>query len=233
VQKPCHIFTAAARESATVIEQFCQANHQILLPILNLIQIASQAVETAIHEIGDQMLEQILLLSGEQVAGVRAPDRPSGEIRHHGSQARCVQVADRKVKLKRPRLGHKTAGEVKVPACELLRRHRGVGTSGDHWCAAFPLANPASFFPAFRNCWCFAERDQTKVVDASIEDLKRLQERRWEDVAILMSYIDGQRFGAHHMLSAVSVDAFRMWLRQAFWKRFSPLQDSCLTSLIT
>ena len=37
VQKPYHIVTRAARESATVVEQFCQTNGQILLPIVNLI----------------------------------------------------------------------------------------------------------------------------------------------------------------------------------------------------
>jgi transposase-like protein len=33
-----------------------------------------------------------------------------------------------------------------------------------------------------------------------------LQERRWEDVEILVMYIDGQRFADHHILSAVGVD---------------------------
>jgi hypothetical protein len=40
VKKTYHIVTRAARESAEVIEQFCQANGQILLPIVNLIQNA-------------------------------------------------------------------------------------------------------------------------------------------------------------------------------------------------
>ena len=86
MKKPYHIVTRAARESAAVIEQFCQANGQILLPIVNLIQNASQVVETVIHEIGQQTLEQILALSAEQVAGARTPGKASGEIRHHGSQ---------------------------------------------------------------------------------------------------------------------------------------------------
>ena len=57
MKKPYHIVTRAARESAAVIEQFCQANGQILLPLVNLIQSASQVVETVIHEIGQQTLE--------------------------------------------------------------------------------------------------------------------------------------------------------------------------------
>ena len=39
--KKTYIETRAARESATVIEQFCQTNGQILLSIVNLIQNAS------------------------------------------------------------------------------------------------------------------------------------------------------------------------------------------------
>ncbi len=209
MKKPYHIVTRAARESATIIEQFCQANGQILLPILDLVQNASHVVETVIHEIGHQMLEQILLLSAEQVAGVRTPGKPSGDIRHHGSQPGCVQLADRKVKVKRPRLRHKTEGEVKIPAYELLRQDRGLGR---HMLGSLMrgvstreynevLPQMAETVGVSRSAI------SRKVVEASIEELKQLQERRWESVSILVVYIDGQRFGAHHMLSAVGVDA--------------------------
>ena len=126
MKKPYHIVTRAARESAAVIEQFCQANGQILLPILKLIENASQVVESVIHQIGHQILEQVLVLSAEQVAGARTPGKASGEIRYHGSQPGRVQLADRKVKVKRPRLRHKTKGEVKIPAYEKLRQDRGL-----------------------------------------------------------------------------------------------------------
>jgi putative transposase len=209
VKKTYHIVTRAARESAAVIEQFCQTNGQILLPIVNLIQNASQVVETVIHEVGHQMLEQILVLSAEQVAGARTPGKASGDIRHHGSQPGCVQLADRKVKVKRPRLRHKTEGEVKVPAYEALRRDRGLG---QHMLGALlrgvstreyqeVLPQMAETVGVSRSAI------SRKAVEASAEQLKQLQERRWENVEILVIYIDGQRFGDHHILSAVGVDA--------------------------
>jgi hypothetical protein len=80
-----------------------------------------------IHEVGHQMLEQILALSAAQVAGERTPGRISGDIRYHSAQAGCVQLADRKVQVKRPRLRHKTKGEVQVPAYAMLRQDRGLG----------------------------------------------------------------------------------------------------------
>ncbi len=111
MKKPYHIVTRAARESAAVIEQFCRTNGQILLPILNLIENASQVVETVIHEIGHQTLEQILVLSAEQVAGPRTPGKASGEIRYHGSQSGRVQLADRKCKCSGPACDTKRKGK--------------------------------------------------------------------------------------------------------------------------
>ena len=208
MKKPYHIVTRAAQESAAVIEEFCQANGQILLPIVNMIQSASQVVETVIYEIGHQTLEKILALSAEQLAGARTPGKVSGEIRHHGSQAGRVQLADRKVKVKRPRLRHKTEGEVKVPAYEMLRQDRGLG---QHMLGALlrgvstreyheVLPKMAETVGVSRSAI------SRKVIEASAEQLRELQERKWDQVEILVVYIDGQRFGAHHVLSAVGVD---------------------------
>ncbi|MGH9555734.1 MAG: IS256 family transposase [Terriglobales bacterium] len=209
MKKPYHIVTRAARESAAVIEQFFQTNGQILLPIVNLIENASQVVESVMHEIGRQTLELILVLSAEQVAGQRTPGKASGEIRHHGAQPGRVQLADRKVKVKRPRLRHKTAGEVKIPAYEMLRRDRGLG---QHMLGVLlrgvstreyqeVLPRMAATVGVSRSAI------SRKAVEASIEQLQQLQERRWDNVEILVIYIDGQRFAEHHIISAVGVDA--------------------------
>ena len=45
-----------------------------------------------------------------------------------------------------------------------------------------------------------------KAIEASVEQLQQLQERRWDQIEILVIYMDGQRFGTHHILSAVGVD---------------------------
>lgn len=208
MKKPYHIVTRAARESAAVIEQFCRANGQILLPIVNLIENASQVVETVIHEIGHQTLEQILILSAEQVAGPRTPGKASGDIRYHGSQPGRVPLTDRELRVKRPRLRHRTEGEVKVPAYEILRRDRRLG---QHMLGALlrgvstreyqeVLPQMAATVGVSRSAI------SRKAIDASVEQLQRLQERRWENIEILVIYIDGQRFADHHILSAVGVD---------------------------
>jgi putative transposase len=208
VNKTYHIVTRAEKESAEVIEQFFQTNGQMLLPIVSLIESASQVVETVIHEIGVQTLEMVLRLSAEQVAGQRTPGKASGEVRWHGTQAGQVKLADRKVQVKRPRLRHKTEGEVKVPAYETLRTDRGLsermlgallrGVSTRAYQEVLP--EMAATVGVSRSSV------SRQAIEASAEQLKELQERRWEGVEILVIYIDGQRFASHHIVSAVGVD---------------------------
>jgi hypothetical protein len=112
----------------------------------------------------------------------RTQGKVSGDIRHHGSQPGCVQLADRKVKVKRPRLRHKTEGEVKIPAYEALRLDRGLG---QHMLGALlrgvstreyqeVLPQMAETVGVSRSAI------SRKAVEASAEQLKQLQERRWE-----------------------------------------------------
>lgn len=209
MKKKYHIVTRAARESAAVIEQFCQANGQMLLPIVNLIQSASQVVETVIHELGQQTLEVILMLSAEQVAGARTPGKASGDIRHHGTQPGRILLADRKVQVKRPRLRHKTEGEVKVPAYETLRQDRGLS---QHMLGALMRGVSTREYQEVlpqmaATVGVSKSAISRQAIEASVEQLQQLQERRWEKVEILVIYIDGQRFAEHHILSAVGVDA--------------------------
>ena len=206
--KKSYIVTRAERESASVIQQFCRANGQMLIPIMEMIQSASEVVTTVVHEIGRQTLETILVLSAEQIAGAKTPGKASGDIRWHGSQSGQVHLADRKMQVKRPRLRHKTGGEVKVPAYEALRDDSRVG---EHMLNALMrglstrqyndvLPQMAATVGVSRSAV------SRQAAEASAEQLKQLQERRWDEVEILVIYIDGQRFGQHHILSAVGVD---------------------------
>jgi putative transposase len=209
VKQGYQIVTRAAREAAAVIEQFCQANGQLLLPLVSVIESASEVVEKVIHEIGVRTLETILVLSAEQVAGPRRPGKVRGEVRHYGSQPGRIRLADRKVKLKRPRLRHKTKGEVEVPAYEALRKDRGLS---QHLLGALlrglSTREYREVLPQMAQTVGVSRSSISReAIEASAEQLKQLQERRWNEVEILVIYIDGQRFGSHHILSVVGVDA--------------------------
>ena len=155
-----------------------------------------------------QTIETILTLSATEVAGPRTPGKPSGEILWHGSQSGRVMLADRQLKVKRPRLRHREEGEVKVPAYEALQDNEGTaermigallrGVSTRQYQEVLP--EMAATVGVSRSSV------SRQAIEGSAEQLRELQERRWDTVDLLAIYIDGQRFGDHHVISAVGVD---------------------------
>src|SRR5258707_6277954 len=112
------------------------------------------------------------------------------------------------MKVKRPRLRHKSQGEVKIPAYEQRRRDRGLqqrmlgallrGVSTREYDEVLPQM--AETVGVSRSSV------SRQAIEASAEQLKALREKRWDAAEVVVVYIDGQRFGAHHILSAVGVD---------------------------
>src|SRR5947209_10724192 len=45
-----------------------------------------------------------------------------------------------------------------------------------------------------------------QAIEGSAEQLRQLRERRWDKSDLLVIYIDGQRFGDHHVISGVGID---------------------------
>jgi transposase-like protein len=208
VKKPYHIVSREAKTASATFEEFAKANGQILLPLVELITQARIAVDEVIDSIGRQTIETILSLSAEQVAGPRTPGKNSGEIRWHGSQNGRVSLADRQIKVKRPRLRHKQEGEVRVPAYESLQENSATaqrmmgallrGVSTREYAEVLPqMAETAGVSRSSIS---------RQAIEGSVEQLRQLRERRWEQADLLVLYIDGQRFGAHHVISAVGVD---------------------------
>ena len=208
MKKTYHIVNREEKTAAASIEQFAKANGQFLLPLIELVTEARIAVDEVIGSVGRKTLETILLLSAEQVAGARTPGKASGEILWHGSQNGRVTLADRQLKVKRPRLRHKQNGEVKVPAYAALQENsattqrmmgallRGVSTRQ----YAEVLPEMAATVGVSRSSI------SRQAIEGSMEQLRQLRERRWDKTDVLVIYIDGQRFGDDHVISAVGVD---------------------------
>jgi putative transposase len=208
VKKTYHIINREEKIAAAAIEEFAKANGQLLLPLVELITRARVAVDEVIGAVGRQTIETILTLSATEVAGPRTPGKPSGEILWHGSQSGRVMLADRQLKVKRPRLRHREEGEVKVPAYEALQDNEGTaermigallrGVSTRQYEEVLP--EMAATVGVSRSSV------SRQAIEGSAEQLRELQERRWDTVDLLAIYIDGQRFGDHHVISAVGVD---------------------------
>ena len=110
--------------------------------------------------------------------------------------------------MKRSRLRHKQAGEVSVPAYESLQESSATaqrmlgallqGVSTREYAEVLPeMAETAGVSRSSVS---------RQAIEGSVEQLRQLRERRWEQTDLLVLYIDGQRFGSHHVISAVGID---------------------------
>lgn len=208
MKKTYHIVNREEETAAASIEQFAKSNGQLLLPLIELITDARIAVDEVISSVGRKTIETILMLSAEQIAGAQTPGKVSGDIRWHGSQKGRVALADRQLKVKRPRLRHKQEGEVKVPAykalqenCATAQRMMGAllrGVSTRQYEEVLPeMAETAGVSRSSVS---------RQAIEGSTEQLRQLRERRWDKADLLVIYIDGQRFGDHHVISGVGID---------------------------
>lgn len=208
MKKTYHIVSRDSKSAAATLEQFAQANGQILLPLVELITQARVAVDEVIGNIGRQTIETILTLSAQEVAGARTPGKATGDIRWHGSQSGRVMLADRQVKVKRPRLRHKREGEVAVPAYEALQDN---GATAQRMMGALlrgvSTRQYEEVLPEMASTAGVSKSSISRqAIEGSAEQLRQLRERRWDKAELLVIYIDGQRFGAHHVISAVGID---------------------------
>lgn len=208
MKKTYRIVDREEKAAAASIEQFAKSNGQLLLPLIELITDARMAVDQVISSVGRKTIETILMLSAEQLAGARTPGKVSGDIRWHGSQEGRVALADRQLKVKRPRLRHKEQGEVQVPAYEALRENSATaqrmmgallrGLSARQYEEVLPQM--AETVGVSRSSI------SRQAIEGSVEQLRQLRERRWDKTDLLVIYIDGQRFGDHHVISGVGID---------------------------
>jgi putative transposase len=208
VKKTYHIVNRDEQTAAAMLEEFAKSNGQVLLPLLELVTEARVAVDEVIGCIGRKTIETILRLSAEQVAGAPTPGKASGEIRWHGTQNGRVALADRQLKVKRPRLRHKREGEVRVPAYDALQEN---GATAQRMLGALlrgvSTRQYEEVLPEMAETVGVSRSSVSRqAIEGSAEQVRQLHERRWEGIDLLAIYIDGQRFGEQHVISAVGID---------------------------
>jgi len=201
---------ATKKESGKLVEFFIK-NGQALIPMVELIEQSKQTVDELVDELGRAAVEAVLRLSASNVAGPPHPGKKGGEIRWHGAQQGTVALSNRKLIVSKPRLRKKGVGvdgEVPVPAYESMqdegemseRMHeilmRGV-SSRNYESVIGEMADSVGVKKSSVS---------KRFIKASALAMKKLCERRFDDVEILVIYIDGQHFGKHNVINAIGVD---------------------------
>jgi len=205
------LYQIAEPQDTRALEEFLVQGGQQLLPMVELIEQAEMAVDEFIDVLGRASLEAVLQLSAARVAGPRHQGRAGGEVRRHGTQSGAVCLSTRKVRVRKPRLRKRGEGadaEVPVPAYEAMRDNTALGAK----LAAILMRGVSTrhyedVLPAMaESCGVSKSSVSREFAAASAQQLQALAERRFDAVDLLIIYLDGVQFGAHHVLVAVGVD---------------------------
>src|SRR6516165_4840262 len=201
-------YQIADRKDSRALTAFLQKEGQFLLPIVSLIETAQTAIDEVIDVAGRATIEAVLQLSAQEVAGEKHPGKAQGAIRWHGHQAGLVALSNRKLRVRRPRLRHQEKGEVEVPAYQALQTNSSLaGRMLDILLRGVSTRQYQRVLPDMAETVGVSKSSISReAIAASEEVLKSLAERRLDDRDILLIYVDGLRFGRHHILVAVGVD---------------------------
>ena len=194
------------------LSEFLVRNGQALLPMLELIEQSRMAIDELIDVMGRSSIEAVLQLSAMQVAGPPQQGKTRGaDVVWHGTQAGQVQMKERKLRVNKPRLRRKGRGagkEVPVPAYQALQQRSATaermleilmnGVSTRRYGKVLPeMADTVGVSRSTVS---------RETIEASEAALKKLLERRFDEVELLIIYIDGMHFGDQCVLAAVGVD---------------------------
>lgn len=184
---------------------------EFLAPMLDLFERGRQSVDQWACELGKVGIEALLILSADHLAGPPHPGKAGGEIRHYGSQGGRVQLAERSVRVDRPRLRRKgvgTGGEVELPVYQALAQNPALGQRVlEIVLRGVSTRNYEHVLPALADAVGMSRSQVSREsIAASEQALKELCERRFDELDILIIYLDGQIFGNFTVITAVGVD---------------------------
>jgi transposase-like protein len=209
------VVDASSKLDSRELAEFLTKEGQLLLPMLDLITQGQRAIDEVIDVMGRATIEAILKMSAEEVAGKRQQGKASERPCYwHGTQPGRVSLAERQLRVDKPRLRKRKAApgeqaEIEIPAYEALRKDerladrmlgilmRGVSTR-----------NYREVLPEMAEQVGVSKSQVSREnIDAGERLLQELAGRDFSQHDLLVLYIDGMRFGDYLVVAAVGVDA--------------------------
>lgn len=212
--KDYQVVEASSKASSQELAEFLAKEGQLLLPMLDLITQGQQAIDEVIDVMGRATIEAILTLSAEEVAGKRQQGKASERPFYwHGTQAGRVALAERQVRVRKPRLRKRQAvagepAEAEIPAYEALRKdHRLADRVLGILLRGVSTRNYREVLPQMAEQVGVSKSQISREnIEAGERLLKELAERDFSQHELLVIYIDGLRFGDYLVIAAVGVD---------------------------
>lgn len=204
------------RKQGKVNEQelasFLVKNGQGLLPMVDLIEQCQVACNELIDVTGRAAIRAVLQLSAMEAAGgpPQQGKRRSGDVVFYGRQAGQVFLSDRKLEVERPRLRSKgrRSQEVEVPAYAAMQNQEQMGARMlDILLHGVSTRNYKAVIPEMAETAGVSRSAVSRAaIEASEAEVEALLNRRFDDVKLLVIYIDGLIFGKYTMIGAIGVD---------------------------
>lgn len=198
------------RNDGSAVRRWAQGSGQALLPMLELLENAQASIDELMNEAARGVVEELLLASATKIAGDKRRGKAGGPVQWHGSQDGLIQLAERKLRLRRPRL--RTSGpqakEVRVPAYDKLRGSARMGARvRDIVVKGVSMRKYEAVLPAVAGTVGVSKSAVSRrFIEASAAQLAALNDRPLADAALLAIYIDGVIVDGTHILAALGVD---------------------------
>jgi putative transposase len=206
------VYHIADKIDSRKIAEFLSKDGQLLLPVLDLICNTEQAVDELIDVVGKAAIESVLLLSAQQIAGPKQPGKVKDGIGWHGRQMGVVSLSERKLRIEKPRLRRKgkgTGSEVAIPAYEAMVMNSRLGSRIlEILMKGVSTRKYKDILPEMVDTVGVSKSQISReFIAASEKRFRQLCERRFDDIDILVVYIDGIQFGDCHVIVALGVDS--------------------------
>ncbi len=212
MKKSYHTIRKQGKVNEQELAGYLARSGQFLLPMVDLIEQCRLACDELIDVTGRAAIDAVLQLSASQAAGGPAQQgkRRHGEVVFHGRQRGQVMLSDRKLEVQRPRL--RTRGragrEVEVPAYAAMQNGEQMGARMlEILMRGVSTRNYKEVIPSMaETAGVSRSAVSRRVIEASEAEVEGLLSRRFDDLKLLVIYIDGLIFGDYTMMGAVGVD---------------------------
>jgi transposase-like protein len=212
VKKSYHTIGKQGKVNEQQLASFLVKNGQGLLPMVDLIEQCQMACNELIDVTGRAAIQAVLQLSATQAAGgpQQQGKRRAGDVVFYGRQPGQVFLSDRKLEVERPRLRSKGPGnhEVEVPAYAAMQNPTPMGARMlDVLLHGVSTRNYKAVIPEMAETAGVSRSAVSRAaIEASEAEVEALLSRRFDELKLLVFYIDGLVFGDYTMIGAVGVD---------------------------
>lgn len=213
MKKSYHTIRKQGKVNEQELTEFLSKHGQFVLPMVDLIEQCQLACDELIEVTGRATIQAVLQMSAMQAAGGEPQQgrRREGDVVFYGRQAGQVFLSDRKLGVERPRLRTKgpKSQEVQVPAYAAMQNRGATGARMlDILLHGVSTRKYKEVIPAMAETAGVSRSAVSRqIVEASEAEVEALLARRFDDVKLLIIYIDGLIFGEYTMVGVVGVDA--------------------------